>query len=346
MELTQKNLERIGVLILIAILAILVFILIKPIVLSIIGGMVLAYAFFPVYRLVLKHVKEKNTSAALVSIFLLLLLIVPAYFIVPLIISEVFDFFQYSQTITIGDFIKKLFPGAADAFIAQISNSFTSITSEISSGILHSLVGLFLEIPKILFNLAIIAFVFFFSLRDHEKLISFVSSLSPLNKLQEQKLVQQFKNITNSIVYGQIVIGLVQGIAAGLGFFVFGVPRALLLTILATILSIVPLLGPLFIWIPAGIYLLLTGDTLPAVLFLIYNVLVVSNIDNLLRLYLVTRRTQLSQVIVLIGMIGGLFIFGILGLILGPLILAYFIVFLDAYRQNALSSLFKFEEPK
>ena len=78
--------------------------------------------------------------------------------------------------------------------------------------------------------------------------------------------------------------------------------------------------------------------------FLIYNLLIVANIDNVLRIYLITRKTQMSQVIVLIGMIGGLFIFGMLGVLLGPLLLAYFITFLNAYRDNTLSSLFKTEK--
>ena len=86
------------------------------------------------------------------------------------------------------------------------------------------------------------------------------------------------------------------------------------------------------------------GITAIAIPFLIYNLLIVANIDNVLRIYLITRKTQMSQVIVLIGMIGGLFIFGMLGVLLGPLLLAYFITFLNAYRDNTLSSLFKTEK--
>ena len=122
------------------------------------------------------------------------------------------------------------------------------------------------------------------------------------------------------------------------------IPHALLFAAMAIMLSIIPLIGPFIIWVPALIYLFIQGNTLSAVIFLIYNIVIVSNIDNILRIYILSKRTNLSTVIVLIGMIGGLFIFGILGLIIGPLLLAYFITFLHAYKDNTLSSLFNKEK--
>ena len=342
MELTQRDIERVGVLILIVILAFLVFILIKPIILSIIGGLILAYALSPLYKIILRKIKNKNTAAALVSILTLLVIIIPLYLIAPLLIRQVFTLFELSQKLNIQNFLNSLFPTASEQFIIQLITSFNAMISKVSSTILNSLVTLLLEIPTILFHLVIVSFVFFFTLKDSEKLREFVSSLSPLNKIQELKLVKQFKDITNTIVYGQIFIGIIQGLIAGIGFFIFGIPNVIILTTLAVILSIIPIVGPFFIWVPLIFYMLLTGASKVAIiLFIAYNLILVSNIDNLLRLHLVARKTNLSQVIILVGMIGGLMIFGLLGLILGPLILAYFIVFLEAYRKNELSSLYK-----
>lgn len=344
MELNERNIRRISVLILILVLAILVFLLIEPILLSIIGGLILAYTFFPVYRIVLRKVRAKNAAATIVSLLVILIILVPIYFFIPFMVNQVFEIFQSAKTLNIQTFIKAVFPSAPNSFIIQMTATFDSLVGKISSSVLNSLVSFLLDIPTILFNLLIVAFVFFYALRDSDRLGEFMSSLSPLNKLQEKKLVQQFKDITNSIVYGQIIVGIVQGLAAGLGFFVFGVPNALILTALAVILSIIPVLGPFFVWIPAAVYLFSLGNTLPATLFLLYNLILVSNVDNFLRLYLISKKADLSQVVVLIGMVGGLFIFGILGLILGPLILAYFITFLNAYRANTLSSLFSVEK--
>ncbi len=259
-------------------------------------------------------------------------------------INQIFEFFKYSKDLNIQEIIKILFPAAPDSFLIQMTVTFDNLISQITSTVLNTLVNLLIDIPKILFNLVIVAFVFFFALRDSDKLSEFASALSPLNKNQEKKVVQQFKDITNSVVYGQVIIGFVQGLTAGLGFLIFGIPHALLFAAMAIMLSIIPLIGPFIIWVPALIYLFIQGNTLSAVIFLIYNIVIVSNIDNILRIYILSKRTNLSTVIVLIGMIGGLFIFGILGLIIGPLLLAYFITFLHAYKDNTLSSLFNKEK--
>lgn len=343
MELSDKNMRRILALFLILSLAVLAFLLIKPIILSIAAGLLLTYTFFPIYKKISLKIKSKNFSAVLVSLLVIILIVIPLYFIVPFLINQVFSLFKVAQDFNMQDFIKIIFPSAPEPFIIQMSVTLDGVVSKISSAILSTIVDLLLDAPTIMFHFAIIAFVFFFALRDSEELAKFVSALSPLNKNEEKKLVQQFKDITNSIVYGQIIIGLVQGITAGIGFYIFGVPNALVLSVLALIFSIIPILGPFFVWIPATIYMFSLGNTVPATVFLLYNLLIVSNIDNVLRVYLLSKKTDLSQVIILIGMIGGLFIFGILGLILGPLILAYFITFLKAYKDNTLSSLFTVE---
>ncbi len=344
MELNEKDIKKLIAIFLILFLAVLVFILIRPIILSIIWGLILAYVFLPVYKRVLRIVKMPNLSSFLICILVILLIIIPLYFFVPLIIAQIFDIFQYVQKIDMNSFIKVLLPSAPEQFIIQVTLTLDSMISKVTSVILGGLADFLLEIPTLLFNLVIIAFVFFFTLRDSEKLAAFVSALSPLNKIQERELVKQFKDITNSVIFGQIIIGLAQGILAGIGFFIFGVPHALVLTLLAILFSIIPVLGAFFVWIPASVYLFLQGNIPFATIYIIYNVILVSNIDNFLRIYIVAKKTNLSQVIVLIGMVGGLFIFGILGLILGPLLLAYFITLLQAYKNNALFSLFKEEK--
>ena len=345
MDITDRDIKRIAVLFLIVVLGVLIFLLIRPILFSILGGLILAYAFLPVYRQVVAKVGSKNLAASLVSILVLALIVVPAYFIIPLMVKQVFELFVFTQEVNIQAFLQGVFPQASEQFIVQATTGFKSVTSQISASSLNALVNFFLEVPTLVFNMVIVAFVFFYSLRDADKLKKFVSDLSPLHENQERRIVREFKDITNAIVYGQVFIGLAQGIAAGIGLLIFGIPGAIVLTLLSIVLSIIPILGPTFVWAPAAVYLFFQGSTTAGVLFLVYNILFVSNIDNLLRLYIVAKRTSLSQVIVLIGMIGGFLIFGILGLVLGPLILAYFIIFLEAYRKNTLSGLFKHEPP-
>ncbi|MEK6855086.1 MAG: AI-2E family transporter [Nanoarchaeota archaeon] len=340
MDLTEKDVKRISLILLIASLTVLVFLILRPVVLSIISGLILAYVFLPAHRWIKKYVKYINLSAGIVSIFIIVLILVPFWFILPVIVQQVFDIFQFSQNIDIQGFMSKLFPTISQQIIAQTTLTINNAITKLSSSLLNSLVDILVDFPRISLNVFLVVFVFFFTLRDEEKLSEFTSGLSPLNKLQERNLVKQFKDITNSLVYGQFLIGLVQGILAGIGFIAFGIPNALVLTVLAVILGVIPIVGPGLVYIPATFYLSYSTNPTIAIIFLAYNIIFVSTLDNLIRAHLISRKTDISQVIILIGMIGGLLVFGFLGLIIGPLVLAYFITFLKAYKEKTLSSLF------
>jgi predicted PurR-regulated permease PerM len=340
MTLTEKDVKKMSLIFFVVILGILVFLVVRPVLFTVIGGMILAYIFLPVHRWIAKRVKSKTLSAAMVSALVLIIILLPIWFLAPIMIKQVFNVFQYSQNLNIHGFVSDLLPSASEEITSQISIGLTQAISKLTSLVLNGAVDFILDFPIIFLHVLLAAFVFFFALKEEESLREFASGLSPLNKQQEAKLVKQFKDMTQAVIYGQIILGLVQGLFAGIGFLIFGVPNALILTIVATILSIIPVIGPSLVYFPVTIYLLVLGKPFIAMGFLLYNLLIVSTIDNLLRAHIVSRRTQVSQVVILVGMIGGLFIFGALGLILGPLILAYFITFLKAYKDKTLSSMF------
>lgn len=344
MEISEKDITKAAFIILLIFLAILTFLVLEPIIFSIIGGLLLAYMFSPVHKKILKLVKNRTLSAILVSLFLIFLIVAPIWLLIPSLIQQVSEIFKISQTIDIQKFVSNVFPGASEQFKAQVVISANSAISKASAAILNYLVDFMINIPNYILHLVIISFVFFYALRDQDSLKEFASGLSPLNKNQEKGLVKQFKDITDSILYGQIVVGIYQGIATGIGLLIFGVPNPLLLTIIALIFSILPVIGPAIVYLPVTFYLLAYSNPYAAIIYLIYNLIVVSTVDNVLRAHLVARRTDLSQVFVIIGMVGGFLIFGVLGFVLGPLILAYFITFLRAYKDKTLSSLFDKEK--
>jgi len=340
MSITEKDVKRMSLIVLIAALAVLVYLIIKPVLISIIGGLILAYVFFPVYKWIVKRVKYPTLGAALVSIIVLAIIFVPLWFLLPTMSQQVFDFFQKTQDLDINTLIRSVFPSASEQFIAQMDATLNNALSKITSLLLNATVDLLIDFAIISLHLLIVAFIFFYALRDEAKLREFTSGLSPLNKTQQNNLIQQFKDMTGSIIYGQIIAGLIQGVFAGVALYAFGVPNAFFLTMLSLAFSVIPIIGPSLVYIPVTIFLLLTGNPILAIGYLLFNVLIVSSVDTIVRSHIVSRKTKVSQAIVLIGMLGGLFIFGILGLILGPLILAYFITFLNAYRRKELSSLF------
>jgi len=341
MELNDRDIKRLSVLLLIIALGILVIFLIRPVIISILWGLVLAYVFLPIYNFIYRYVRNRTLSASFSLVILLALILIPAWFVIPIAVDNVFELFKLSQSLDVQSFLRAIFPSASEGFISQIAVAISGGISKVSSYILNFLVNFLVSSPSILLNLFIAAFVFFFTLRDKDKLKDFAAGLSPLGKNHEKVLVKQFKDITQSIVYGQIIVGIVQGLVAGLGFLIFGVENAFVLTVLAIVFSTIPIVGPGIVWLPVTILLFVNSNPVIATGYLVYNLVITSTIDNFLRIYIISRRTEMSQAFILIGIIGGIFFLGPLGLILGPLIMAYFVTFLKIYKEKAIASLFE-----
>ena len=328
---------------LIAIIGILVFFLLKPVITSIFAGLVLAYLLMPLYKKFLKVFKNRSLAAWVVLILLLIVIAVPLWFIIPISINQIFEAFRYTQTLNIDGFIKAIFPTASDAFSVQATVTIETLISKATAGLLTLLTSTFMEIPSIFLHVFIVGFVFFFGLRDSDKLMILAQELSPFSKSKEKLMIQQFKSVTDSIVYGHIAIGILQGLLAGLGFLIFGIHNVLVLTFLTIFMSVIPL-GPYIIYIPLALILFATGPPGIAIAFLAYNFIIVSTLDNFLRTYIVAKRSSISTPVVFVGMMGGLFMFGIIGMLIGPLILAYFLVILQLYKEKELSGLFLGED--
>ena len=342
MELNEKDIKKLIIMALIVILAFSVFFILKPIALTVLGGLILAYIFLPIYRKIDKKIKNPSVSSFLATLLAITIIIIPLWLFIPKITHQIFQMFLAFQDLNISEFVRSIFPTTSNQFTSQTSLAFDSFISKLTSGVLTYLTNLFLSFPVILLHVFLVGFVFFFALRDGDKIKDFLSEISPFNTSQNRLLLNQFKNLTDSIVYGQIIIGILQGIAAGVFLLIFDVPNALLLTLFAIILGVIPVIGPGFVYIPVAIYLFINGHSLQAGLYLVFNILIVSFvIEHVLRTYIVSKKAEVHPLVLFVGMIGGLFVLGILGVIIGPLILTYLITLLKAYREKTLGSIFK-----
>ena len=317
---------------------VLALIIIRPIIISIILGLLFAYIFSPVFKLIRRGIKNKSLSAFILMAFLTILIAIPAIFLTPILVEQAFETFNVMQDIDFGEIMGNLVGGdLADFFSVNIDN----IISKTFSSFLNQFTDLLVNLPSFLLQFAVFLFTFFFVVRDSEQLKHYVSTLSPFSERTEKRFMREFRGITNSIVYGQVLIGIIQGLATGAGLFFIGVDNVLMLTFIASIASMIPFLGSWLVWLPAGILLLVTGDTFSGIFLLLYGALFVATIDNLIRPFLMSKQSSLPIVLSVIGIIGGLYVFGIAGLVLGPLILAYILIIIELYREGKLNELFK-----
>jgi predicted PurR-regulated permease PerM len=314
-------------------LLVLSFLIIKPIIMSIFFGLVLAFVFSPIYNFFYKVTKSPNLSATLICLLLILIILLPIWFFTPTLINQTFNLYLSAQQIDYTAILKQVFPSlfASEQFTTEFGGMIQSFVIKGGNYLLDSLSKFILNFPLIALHSFVILFTLYFSLRDKKELISYVKSLSPFSKEVEDELFKSSRSITASVLYGNVVVGIIQGITIGIGFFIFGIPNALFLTILGVIVGILPLVGTFVIWFPVLIYLLVVNNMFAAIGILIFGI-ISTNVDSLLRSAFVSRFTKVHSGIILIGMIGGPFVFGVLGVILGPLILSYLLIIFDVFR--------------
>jgi predicted PurR-regulated permease PerM len=331
-----ENFRKIITGVLIIALLVLCFFIIKPIFISILFGFILAFIFYPVYNIIFKITKAKNFSAALICLLLIVIFVLPLWYFTPLIINQAFKLYLFAQQIDYVSVIKQIFPSTfgSEQFATEIGGMIKSFIIKGGNSVLDSLSKIILNAPTLLLHLVVVVFVFFFALRDKKELLQYLKSLSPFATEINDKLFKSSKDITISVLYGTVIIGAMQGVVLGIGFFLFGVPNALILSVLGIIVGVLPILGPMIVWIPVLIYLLVINASITTILGILIFGIFSSNMEHIFRPILIAKYSQLHSAIVLIGMIGGVFLFGVLGLILGPLILAYLIIILDVYRET------------
>ncbi len=321
----------------ILILGVLSFFLLKPILLSVIAGFLLAFVFSPIYNLLVKWTKSRGFSAAILLIILLALIIIPIWFLTPVLISESIKLYVASQQIDLVTFLKDIFPSISSSVILShaVDSTIHSFITNATNSLMNYFANIISDIPNIAAQILVIFFTFYYALRDKDQIISYIQSLLPFSKEVHKKLFDSTRDITSSILFGQILVGLIQGLILSLGFFIFNVPNPFLLAIVAILICIFPILGPTFIGVPVALYFVIGGNTFAAFGIILFTIL--SHLsDHFTRPFFVAKRAKLHTALVLIGMIGGFIFFGILGFVLGPLILAYLIIIIEVYRNKNL----------
>jgi len=322
------------------VLIILSFLLLQPILMSIIFGFVLVFVLSPFYNLIHKKIKSKNLSATIVTLLLIFVIITILVLSVPFLLSESIKVFTFAQTIDFRIPIYNLFPSLQNSGVlaAQIDVTLHSFITDLTTSLVNSITDFLKNFPVVLLQLTVVFFTFFFVLRDKEEFMEYIKTILPFQKEIQERLFKATKEVTISVLYGQIIIGFVQGLIAGLGFFLFGIPDALLLMILSIAAGVLPIVGPSIVWIPAAVYLVIMGNNVAGLGVIIFGIAAIV-VDHILRPIIISRRLMMNSLLALLGTIGGILLFGVLGLILGPLIIAYLLIFLEIYRNKKFTGL-------
>lgn len=195
--------------------------------------------------------------------------------------------------------------------------------------------GMFGVAVKFSIGISLLAFLLYYFLIDGGRFVAWVKSLGLLREAVQEHLYENAQNITWAVLKGHILVSIAQGIVGGVGLYFAGVPNAPFWTIVMVLLAFVPVIGVAAVWVPAVAYLVYV-DQLSAALFLfLYSATVVSWIDNVLRALVVNHGADLHPGLVLAGVLGGVYFWGVLGIFIGPIVLGLFkaalLVYTDFY---------------
>jgi len=179
----------------------------------------------------------------------------------------------------------------------------------------------------------VMLFLLFFFIRDGRAIAKRGASLVPLAADRREDLADRLAAVTRAVVRGTVLTALIQGLLLGIGFAVVGLQAPVVFGVVGAVLSVVPFGGTALVWVPAVIFLAVQGHYTQAAVLLAFGV-VVSTIDNFLKPLLISDRTELPTLGVFIGVIGGLAAFGIIGLFLGPVVIALALALVDFTREK------------
>lgn len=341
MPTNNHKLQNITFYILLAVVGVTVIFMFLPFFTLIALGGILAVLFTPLKQKLNKHVKSNTGSSIITLILAGLIILVPVYFVGQLVVNEIISVYQQTAhgliTFNQSDFYNHL-PPTVQKFIQTNSASLGQKLSDVAGGAFQTLTSWAGNIASFIIGFILVTFTFYYFLRDGYKFRAFIEGVFPLSHSQEALLVNRLESAINGVVQGSFTVALLQGTVSTIGFFIFGVPQPLLWGLFTVMASLVPTVGTLLSLVPAILYLFLTGQTAAAIGMTIWAFISIQSIDNFISPRVIGHKTDLHPLVTLFSILGGISLFGYLGFLIGPILMAIFMSLLDLYVSGMKTS--------
>ena len=316
-----------------------------PFLKSLLLGALLAGLCHPLYRWITRLLGGRRSLGAIVTLVILFIVVAgPLSAFLGVVVQQalavsnqaipwVQQHFGAASTFNAHDWLVHRFPALADHVPSQeqLVESVGAVAKSIGGFLVTVASRMTATTAAFLLNLFVMVYAMFFFLKDGEKILEKIFYYLPLRDEDEGLMLQRFASITRATVKGTLVIGIIQGALAGVAFWVAGIDGAAFWGTIMAILSIVPGIGAALIWVPAVIYLIVAGQVLAGLLLFAWCAAVVGTIDNILRPILVGKDAKMPDLLILVGTLGGLFLFGPIGFIVGPIVCGLFLTVWEIY---------------
>jgi len=340
----KRRFSRIFLILLLVLITGFFLAMIRAFLLTLLLAAILAGLSSPLYRRLLRVCRGRRSLASALTLLLLaLLVLVPLALILGIVAAEAYQISQTAlpwiqERLEQPDLVLETLRGLPGAghlipYREQVFEKAGELVGSLGSFLVESLQATTRGTVSFFFHLGILLYALFFFLIDGGPLLARILGYLPMAAADKQRMVAKFVSVSRATLKGTLLIGLAQGCLAGLAFAVVGIPGAVFWGAVMTLLSVIPGIGTALIWLPAGVILLLDGHLGAGIGLLVFCGLVVGSVDNLLRPRLVGRDTQMHELLIFSGTLGGILLFGVLGFIVGPILAALFVTVWQLYGE-------------
>ena len=302
--------------------------IVRPFLQFVLLALLLGYVLYPAYVRLAPRVGSRVAAAALIAVTFLLI-VLPLVGVLALAVDQAVsvvrsvqrgavDFAAIETTILeytgVAVDLRALVEGIDfSALLESVGGSGTAVVGnvvQLVGGLSDALVGF-----------AIAVFLLYYVLTDGQGFVAWTHEVSPLSRDLQDELYAEVDQVMWAVLVGNVLVAVIQGVLTGIGFLVVGIPNVVFWTLVTAVLSLLPLIGAFVVWFPAALYLLATGQFVAGAILLAYGATAVSLSDNYLRPLLVDRGAHLSPGVIILGLFGGVYAFGFMGLFFGPVVL-------------------------
>ncbi len=322
---------------------------------AVIGGLVFIFRYYfwpflfavllylalqPVYNFILSRVRRRGISSAILILFMVVLVLVPLFFIVVAISDQVFQLYTLIQGEIKAGMIDDIYGSRVVQDIlsylnidkADITLKATEFVQNISGMAIASVQALIAYPLSLIIDFFFLILILFFLFKDGGGLESVFYRTMPFPEDLEEQVVRRLKEVIRVLLTGNLLIMIFQGLLVGIGLFIVGIPMAFLGGSLAAILSLIPVIGTSLVWVPAVIYLLATGSYLMALFLGIWCLAWYLLLENVVKPKVFGQKLNFHPVVLFVLLLGSIQAFGLPGVFIGPLLLTLFYSLWEIYK--------------
>jgi predicted PurR-regulated permease PerM len=316
----------------------------------ILWAIVLTIVFYPLQKKFLKVFKSRKNWAALATVLVVFVLTVgPMVFFSGTLVREILQFYADVGSWIADKRYEAVWHRILDSPLRMVWDKIVEKTAALdiqivpllgrsAQAVSEAIVGQIQSGAKnflfFVLNYVVTIIIFFFFVRDGEAMARGIKDLFPMTRENKEVVFDRLEVTVSAVVRGLVVTGGVQAVLAGLAFWILGVPFPVFLALLVAFLALVPIGGAVVVWGPSAFYLFLSGSWVKALILFLWGALVISTVDNFLKPILIGEKTRIPTLFLFLAILGGLSFYGLIGVFMGPIMLALFLTLIDIYRKE------------